>query len=74
MTANTGKLKFSKIVSEGDRKVAVEIATADLVKDLVAQITALQEQKTVEEARGTVTTVALEKKKNYVKLVLGYFA
>jgi len=74
MTANTGKLKFSKIVSEGDRKVAVEIATADLVKDLVAQITALQEQKTVEEARGTVTTVALEKKKNYVKLVLSYFA
>ena len=74
MTANTGKLKFSKVVSEGDRKVAVEIATADLVKDLVAQITALQEQKTVEEARGTVTTVALEKKKNYVKLVLGYFA
>ncbi|OIP79290.1 MAG: hypothetical protein CO002_04570 [Candidatus Portnoybacteria bacterium CG_4_8_14_3_um_filter_44_10] len=61
-------------MSEGDRKVAVEIATADLVKDLVAQITALQEQKTVEEARGTVTTVALEKKKNYVKLVLGYFA
>ena len=74
MTANTGKLKFSKIVSEGDRKVAVEIATADLAKDLVAQIIALHEQKTVEEARGTVTTVALEKKKNYVKLVLGYFA
>lgn len=71
----TYKEEGEKLVAElGDRKVAVETATAELIKDLVAQITALNEQKVAEELNGKAAAGALGKRSIYVKAVLAYFA
>lgn len=71
----TYKEEGEKLVAElGDRKIAVEAATAALVDDLVAQVEALQEQMADEKEKVAFTVAVLAVKKSYVKAVLDYFA